>query len=194
MTDVATDIDSTAYDRFAVVVFGSDDVLKAVEEIRRALPPSGRPILPGHVTVKGTFIQPRDLSRTVQTVQATCAEHAPFELAAERPQAWEEDENVGVWLDVEPSDALAGLHRELVDALADHGQTIYRGETEGTFMPHLTIVQQVPRAQTRTIMSAIDGFDHRFTWTVHEVALVARRVGGQWETLVTFPLRGLAKR
>ena len=190
MTADGPRIDASAFDRYAVVAFGSAEIVAAVEQIRQALPPSGRPILPGHVTVKGTFVNPVDLERTVQTLRDCCASAAPFELTADRARQWEDGQFVGAWLDVEPSEALSRLHWQLVAALADHGETIYFGEAEGTFRPHLTIVQDVPLARAEVILPTIDRFGHRFTWTVSEIALVGRRGGTAWETLATFPLSG----
>ena len=34
-----------------------------------------------------------------------------------------------------------------------------------------------------TDLATIERFDHRFTWTADEVALVGRRGGAVWETL-----------
>lgn len=176
------------FDRFAVVLFGSPAVIAAVQVIREQLPPSGRPILPAHVTVKGTFINPVDLSQTMQTLQDVCARHAPVALTADHCRAWVDASYVGAWLDVEPTEPLAALHWELVRLLADHGETTYHGEAEGTFRPHLTVVQDAPAEQEAAILDTINRADHRFSWTAREVALVGRRGGTVWETLLTFSL------
>lgn len=181
--------DAAAFDRFAVVLFGSPDVIAAVEAIRQTLPPSGRPILPGHVTVKGTFIRPHDLTRTIETLRETCAEFAPVALTADTCRTWAEGSLTGAWLDVEQNEALSALHWRLVERLADHGETIYPGEASGEFRPHLTIVQELPGELEASIVATINAAEHRFSWTAHEVALVGRRGGLAWETLKTFPLR-----
>ena len=187
-------IDAAAFDRFAVVLFGSPPVIAAVETIRQSLPPSGRPILPGHVTVKGTFIKPHDLVRTVETLRAACAEFPPIALTADQCRTCVDGPYVGAWLTVEPSDVLSALHWRLVEQLADHGETIYPGESTGDFRPHLTIVQEVPAEHEASILATINAAEHRFTWTASEVALVGRRGGLAWETLATFPLGAQAQR
>lgn len=181
-------INAAAFDRFAVVLFGSPGVIAAVQALRDQLPPSGRPILPGHVTVKGTFVRPRDLDWTVETLRTSCAEFAPIALTAEQCRTWSEGLYCGAWLDVEMTDALATLHWRLVDQLVDHGETIYPGEASGEFRPHLTVVQEVAAELTDSVVATINAAEHRFAWTAREVALVGRRGGQNWETLATFPL------
>ena len=182
-------INAANFDRFAVVLFGSPEVIAAVQALRDQLPPSGRPILPGHVTIKGTFVRPRGLDWTVQMLRTICADFAPIALAADRCQTWNEGLFCGAWLDVELTDALAALHLRLVEELADHGETIYPGEASGKFRPHMTIVQEVAADLIESVVETINAAEHRFSWTAHEVALVGRRGGLAWETLTTFPLR-----
>lgn len=186
----APHLSAAAYDRFAVVLYGSPAVIAAVQAIRDQLPLSGRPILPGHVTVKGTFIDPVNLDQTAETIREIAARHAPIAVAADACRARVDGPYCGVWLDVEHTRAIHALHDELVRTLADHGKTIYAGEAEGRFRAHLTIVEEVPAEQEAAILATIERFDHRFAWTAREVALVGRRGGAAWETLTTPPLLG----
>jgi hypothetical protein len=55
-----------AYDRLAIVALGTPQIVDAVEQVRKVLPPSGRPILPAHVTVRGTFVEPTDVDEIVR--------------------------------------------------------------------------------------------------------------------------------
>ena len=146
-------ISAAAFDRFAVVLFGSPEVVERVQALR-----------------------------------TTCAEFAPIALTADRCQTWSEGLFCGAWLDVELTDALVALHWRLVEELADHGETIYPGEASGEFRPHLTIVQEVASELIESVVETINVSEHRFAWTAHEVALVARRGGLDWETVATFPL------
>jgi hypothetical protein len=54
----------------------------------------------------------------------------------------------------------------------------------------MTIVQQIPAADAA--VAAVDRLLGDCSFTVTEVALVGRRGGTVWETLLSFPLQGEA--
>jgi 2'-5' RNA ligase len=176
------------YDRFSIVAFAPPEVQEAVEALRRQLPPSGRPIMAAHVTLKGTFVEPRDLDDIAREVDRVCAAAAPFTIAAGEIHVSSGPETGGVLLAVQPSDALMALHQELVAALRDRCETIYGMEITGTFRPHLTIVQQIPVAALAGAQDLVERASPRYTFAVTEAVLVGRRGGRQWEPLRTTPI------
>ena len=176
------------YDRFAVDAYAAPAVLAVVEAIRRRLPPSGRPILPAHVTIKGTFVEPLDLDMIAERVRSCCAEAQPFTLRTGALHGWADGPHGGAWLAVEGPPELTTLHWRLVEASRDLCTTIYHGEDTGQFTPHLTLVQQIPAEQVKAAVSVIERFETRYAFPVSELALVGRRGGIRWETLATFPL------
>jgi 2'-5' RNA ligase len=182
------DLDPTAYDRFAVVAFGTPEVLAAVERARRMLPPSGRPILPAHVTVQGTFVEPSDFDEIMVRVRHASAEAQPFALTTAAVDVWSDEHGSGVLLHVEAAPEGVRLHWQLVEELKGLGTTIYYGEDIGVYTPHLTIVQQIPAAQAEDAVAVVAQELPSFAFTVTGLALVGRRGGTAWETLMTFPL------
>ena len=184
--------DPTCYDRFAVVVFATPELLEAVEAVRRILPPSGRPILPGHVTIKGTWIEPNDLDEMAARIRRCCAEARPFTLTSSELHAWppEGGEYATVVFEMRAADEGVRLHSQLVEELAGLATTIYDGEDIGVYTPHLTIVQQIAPEQADAAMPVIERLLPPFSFTATEAALVGRRGGMAWETLTTFPFRG----
>ena len=110
-------MDAAEYDRFAVVAFATPDVLDAVEGIRRRLPPSGRPILPAHVTIKGTFVEPLDLAAVTERIGSCCADARPVALRTGALRGWADGPHGGAWLAVEEAPELVTLHRRLVEEL-----------------------------------------------------------------------------
>jgi 2'-5' RNA ligase len=184
----ASRIDPAAYDRFAVVAFGSPGVVEAVERIRQALPPSGRPILPAHVTVKGTFVGPADLDEIARRVRACCAEARPFTLTTGALDVWSDEGGSGVLFHVEESPELTRLHWQLVERATGLATTIYYDEDIGVYTPHLTVVQQIPAEDARAAVPVIERLaPDGFTFPIAETALVGRRGGTAWETIATFP-------
>lgn len=182
-------LDPSAYDRFSVVAFGTPAVVDAVERIRRALPPSGRPILPAHVTVKGTFVEPVDLDEIAERIRACCAEAAPFALTTSTLDVWSDEGGSGVLFHVEESPEVTRLHWQLVEQVTGLARTIYYGEDIGVYTPHLTVVQQIPAGDAQAAVPTIERLAASgFTFPVTETALVGRRDGTAWETIATFPL------
>lgn len=182
------DLDPAPFDRFAVVAFGTPEVIAAVETIRRALPPSGRPILPAHVTVKGTFVEPIALAQIAVVIRSCCAEARSFTLTTSHLNVWDDEAGSGVLFEVEEAPELARLHWRLVERLKGLATTIYYGEDIGVYTPHLTIVQQIPAEDAEAAVPVIEKLSSGFSFPVAEVALVGRRGGAAWETLTTFPL------
>jgi 2'-5' RNA ligase len=187
-------LDPRAYDRFAVVALGTPEIVAAVERVRQMLPPSGRPILPAHVTVKGTFVEPTDLDEIVARVGRACAEAEPFALTTGAVDVWSDEHGSGVLLHVEAAAAGVRLHWRLVEELKGLGTTTYHGEDIGVYRPHLTIVQQIPAEHAHAAVAVVERKLPGFTFTVTELALVGRRGGLAWETLTTFPLGPAAPR
>jgi 2'-5' RNA ligase len=187
-------LDPSAYDRFAVVALGTPEAVAAVERVRRMVPPSGRPILPAHVTVKGTFVEPTDLDEIVARVGRAGAEAEPFALTTGAADIWTDEHGSSVVLHAEAAPECVRLHWQLVEDLKGLGTTIYYGEDIGVYTPHLTIVQQIPAADAKAASVIVERELPGFTFTVTELALVGRRGGLVWETLTTFPLGPAAPR
>ncbi|HZO24710.1 MAG TPA: 2'-5' RNA ligase family protein [Chloroflexota bacterium] len=183
--------DPSSFDRFAVVAFGTPEVVEAVEQIRRALPPSGRPILGAHVTVKGTFVDPTDLDQIAERVRATCAASRPFTLTTSEIHIWSDEAGSGVLFEIEESPELTRLHWQLVEQVKELATTIYYGEDIGSYRPHLTVVQQIPHADADAAVPMIERLSAGFTFLVTKTALVGRRGGTAWETIATFPIGSL---
>src|SRR5262245_6473083 len=132
------DLDPGAYDRFSVVAYGTPEIVAAVERVRQMLPPSGRPILPAHVTVKGTFVEPTDLDEIAARIGRACAEAEPYTLTTGIVDVGSNGDSSGVGLHVEAAEEGVRLHWQLVEVLKGLATTIYYGEDIGVYMPHLT--------------------------------------------------------
>ena len=175
------------YDRFSVVVFAPPEIRVAVETLRRRLPPSGRPIMQAHVTIKGTFVEPRDLDEIASAISQACADAAPFRLATTGIRVFER-EGGGVGLAIQETEPFFALHQRLVADLGPLCRTIYEAELTGTFHPHLTIVQQLPAEAIEPARAAVEAANLLVEFPATEASLVGRRGGAVWETLQSFPI------
>ena len=175
------------YDRFSIVAFAPPADRAAVDELRRRLPPSGRPILQAHVTIKGTFVEPSDLDQIADAIEKACAGAAPFRLTTTGIRVFDR-EGGGVGLAIQESDAFFALHRRLAADLGPLCRTIYEAELTNTFHPHLTIVQQIPASAIEPARATVEAANLHIDFPATEASLVGRRTGHAWETLQSFPL------
>ncbi|HEU5314562.1 MAG TPA: 2'-5' RNA ligase family protein [Chloroflexota bacterium] len=177
----------TDYDRFSIVAFAPPDVRERVDALRRQLPPSGRPIMQAHVTLKGTFVEPYDLDVIVSAIERTCAAAEPFRLTTTGIRVFTR-EGGGVGLAIQEVEPFFTLHRRLAADLQPLCRTIYEAELTGDFHPHLTIVQQLPANAIDPARAAVEAADLHIDFAAEEASLVGRRNGQVWETLRAFPI------
>ena len=180
------EINPTAYDRFSIVAFAPPEILEEVDELRLQAPPSGRPIMRAHITVKGTFVDPVNLHEIVEAIRGQAAQAQQSTVIAERVHSWNDGSSAGIALLVDTSDSFMALHRRLVEALADRCTTIYPMETTGQFAPHLTLVQAIPASGLPEALAVVERFRPQYRFLVRDIALVGRRDGTTWEALATF--------
>lgn len=178
------------YDRFSVVTFAPPEIRAQVEEIRRQLPPSGRPIMQAHVTVKGTFVQPSDLDLIAERISIRCVEARPFPLAIGHVYTGGKGQDGYIGLRVDESEPMSRLHWHLVTDLQDLCDTTYGKEATDQFSPHLTIVQQIPAECLPEAQAIVERFHPSFNFDVTEFSLVGRRGAAVWESLATFAIGG----
>jgi 2'-5' RNA ligase len=176
-------------DRFSVVIYAPPEVQDQVEEIRRLAPPCGRPMMPAHITVKGSFVRPTDLDLITERTRHCCEAAQPFTVEARRIQLWGDDRLAIFTLSVEASEPLSDFHWHLVREIKDLAVTDYYGEDIGIFSPHITLVQDFPTVEVPAALAAIKRFSPRYTFEATEAALAGRRGGTVWEPLAVFPLR-----
>lgn len=175
------------YDRFSIVAFAPPEDRAAVDELRRRLPPSGRPILQAHVTLKGTFVEPGDLDKIADAIEKACADASSFPLTTTGIRVFGR-EGGGIGLAIQESDAFFALHRRLAADLASLCRTIYEAELTNTFHPHLTIVQQIPVSAIEPARATVESANLHIDFPATEASLVARRAGQAWESLRSFPI------
>jgi len=175
------------YDRFSVVAFAPPDIRETVDALRRTLPPSGRPILQAHVTLKGTFVDPQDLDEIATRVRQASAEATPFTISTTDLHLFS-GEGGALALMLDPPGALLALHHRLVEELRPLCRTIYELEGATAFRPHLTLVQQLSPDQLDAARPTVQQANLHVTFDATEASLVGRRIGRAWETLRAFPI------
>ena len=178
------------FDWFSVVTFAPPAVQEQVDEIRRLaqLPP--RPMIPAHVTLRGTFEKPTDLDLVAAAVRACASAHAPSVVSANRLHVWRHDDRSTVVLLAEVPPEVEALHWDLIAALKwlCVPAAPYRDEESAPYHPHLTLVQTILRANEAAALATIERFSPGYAFTAAEATLMGRRGGTRWERLASFPI------
>jgi 2'-5' RNA ligase len=171
------------------VLFAPRSVRTGVNRLRAAAPPSGVPVMDAHVTVKGTFVRmtPEDALALIQRV---CTHVPPIPLQCQGLQAWfrMNDESVSLVVPVWQHPDLLRLHDALHSALGDPDRTLYRGDKSHWYSPHLTIVQQIPRARLAEALAVLPAPQWSFLAT--DVALMRQETDLSWREVGRAPLTG----
>jgi len=182
---------SAEYDRFSVVAFAPDPVRESIEDLRRQLPASGRPIIAPHVTLKGTFVDPVDLNQIAARVAAACEPVEPIEVSLGELYDYTNGEHASIGFRVLAPAALADLHRRLVSSLevlcVPLGGSF---ENPDVIHPHLTVVQQISIESLASARKVADAYDVPRRFRLVEAAVMGRRHGGEWEVLSTATFGG----
>lgn len=200
----------------SVIYPAEDAVIDEVRRLRGVLPASGVPVMEAHVTLYGT-IYDLEPDEALARLQHICRLHPPVQLRAVGVQVWlgrggppstVNENRQALYLDPlpdgdEPSASLAmpvfgqgqegdralrELNIAAWSALADEGRTKGTFGSSANFVPHLTLVQSMPR---RLVLEALDvlGDMPEYEFEGREVALMQREPDGF--TLVgTAPLLG----
>jgi 2'-5' RNA ligase len=176
-------MNSADFDRYSVVAFAPDPVGARIEVLRRLLPPSGRPIIAPHVTLKGTFVDPSNLETIAAIIRSACrlVDPVEVELGGVFDHTGSDYAAIGFHVLVPP--ALRALHRQLVELIGPLCTPLERGENPDEYRPHLTVVQQIPNATLANARRTVDSFDVPKRFVLDGAALMGRRRGAEWEIL-----------
>ena len=187
--------DKNGYTGYAVVVMMPDDVQRKVAAVRGQLT-IPVPMIPAHVTVKGTFVRPPDLDEIVRIVNAVADETAPLSIELQEQLLWGREGARTVAISVKSSLPVDGLHRKLFNAIQPITTNVYGREAAEGFHFHMTVYQEVDEPNHRKGLALAAGLHLPDRVDAHSMCLMARigprGPGGEWHILQEFPCgRGL---
>jgi 2'-5' RNA ligase len=193
LTDIGTTVGAPAaprhaavgFERYAVVTFATTQICEDLRKVRAQCAPSGRPLMDAHVTVKGGFLDLRDLDAALRAIGEAVAWANPFAIRTTDPQVLTRGDRASIVLPLEESRALRAMHDRLVEALAPHGVHDSQQDLPGAYAPHVTVVQNVPIDGLERSVRAVEGWRLNYFWTVRDVDLVGLR-DGLWQSLRVF--------
>jgi 2'-5' RNA ligase len=172
------------------VAFAPQSIREEVEGIRGLWQSPPRPMIPAHVTLRGTFEQVADLTAVLDSVRACASKHIPGEIHASKLHVWRRDDRSTIVLLAEVAPEVESLHWDLLSAMRGlcAPASPYRDEETSPYHPHLTLVQNIDSTNEERALAAIGrlGLDYAFVAT--EASVMGRLGGTRWEALASFPI------
>ena len=176
------------HERFSVVAFADEAVLATVDAIRREIPPRIA-VMPAHVTLKGSFIEPVSLATIEERIEHTAAQGTPLQVEVDRMYSGEKH----LGLALVPGPDLVALHDSLFYALEDLVEDVYGDGPGEDYRPHLTVLYGLEPEERARAQSFLGPLELVRSIELREVSLVGRVGGaedGLWEVIGTWPMGG----
>ena len=182
------DAPSARYERYSIVAFADAVTTALVDALRAAIPPR-IPVMPPHVTVRGSFVEPVSLAAVWAAIEEESAATAPMSVEVERLQVGE----TSVGLRLRPHPRLQSLHDRLYHRLATQVTDVYGDAPGAGYRPHMTAMyglDAAAKAQLAPLLSDLEGLG---AIELESVSLVGRggsAQSGRWVTIGTAPMSG----
>lgn len=182
MTDVKTNTT-------AIVVIPPPEVCEPIQGIRRKYDKKIDRWMP-HINLIYPF-RPREVfDAAAPRIAEALREFAPFSVAFRSFRSFSHGyERFTMWLEPEPSEPFVQIQLALHDLFPDCHEV---SNFENGFVPHLSVGQARGARFLESRLSELRAFWKPVTFTVGEVALIARPEVGPFEVVRTLPLGGSA--
>lgn len=143
----------------------------SVQAIRKAHDKGFRRWLP-HLTLLYPFAPKRDFKAVLPELAQVGWSQKPFELTLSTFRSFRHGPAYTVWLEPEPKAAVVGLHKALLEALPQFGDT---ASFKGGFTPHLSVGQVEGAAKLKRLIGELQEGWQPLRFEVSEMSLISRR-------------------
>lgn len=174
------------HERFAVVAFADERVHNIVEDLRREIPPRIA-VMPAHVTVKGSFVEPISSKEVQRRIERQALRTDRMVVDVERVALGD----THLSLSLIPNPALVEFHNGLYYALEDLVRDDYGDGPGDEYRPHLTVLYGLSAEERVRTFGLLGPLEQVKDVELREVSLVGRRGGavdGIWEVIHAWPL------
>jgi len=177
--------DRFGYSVYAVVIVAPREIMQMVGGLRQTLRIT-RPMIPAHVTVKGTFYDVPDLDDLRKRLAALATRMRSFRLRFDGQQHANEGRHR--FFAVQKTYELMNLHRDLESLIGPVSKNAY-GDHE--YQPHLTIYERVTEEQAATGQVVAEFMDPGAGFIATAFSLMARKgkaADGTWVEVQRYAL------
>lgn len=165
--------------KLGIAIFPPKEVQDVANRLRKRYDPNYALIAP-HITIKEAFEVPEDtLPDVVNTLNRIADETNSFELHIHKVSHFHPTNNV-IYFAIQENEQLNSLHERIFnDPLLKH-------ERKYSFVPHVTIGQNIADDELHDIYSRLRMRDFDFKFAVNRFHLVYQLDNLQWSTYETF--------
>lgn len=177
--------DRFGYSVYAVVIMAPREIMQMVGALRQTLK-IARPMIPAHVTVKGTFYDIPDLEDLRKRLAGVAGRMQSFRLRFDGQQAANEGKHR--FFVMQRSRELMNLHEDLESLINPISKNAY-GDQE--FQPHLTIFERVTKEQAAAGGTLAEFMDPGAGFIATAYSLMARQgsaAEGRWVEVQRYAL------
>ena len=185
-------VDRFGHSGYAVVILAPEDIQGEIELVRRQLE---IPIhmIPAHVTVKGTFIDPPSVEEVSTIVENVAQATQTFVMRTGETLAWGREKSRTAVISVNSSDQLDDLHRQLFSSIEPITTNVYGAEKAEGFRFHMTVYQDVDEANHIKGQALVAGLSVPERVVANSLCLMGRSgprgPRGAWHVIEETPLR-----
>ncbi|WP_442599229.1 YjcG family protein [Neobacillus sp. D3-1R] len=163
---------------YGVVIFPSKKLQDLANSYRKRYDPHYS-LIPPHLTLKYTFTATDEEVRNIANQLKEIAQnHKPFPLKTYKFSSFHPVNNV-IYLKVEPTPELEGLHADLNNRLSGE-------KSEYAFVPHITIGQKLSNDEHSDVYGSLRMMDVNHTEEVDRFHLLYQLENGSWTVYETF--------
>ncbi|KKI93677.1 hypothetical protein WQ54_03460 [Bacillus sp. SA1-12] len=138
-------------------------------------------LVPPHVTLKTSFeATDEELTQITRELRNIAEEASPLKLTIKKVSSFAPVNNV-IYLKVEPTDELQGLHEKLHNG-------VLKSQPEYSFVPHITIGQNLSDDEHSDVLGSLRMLDITHEEVVNRFHLLYELENGSWTVYETFLL------
>lgn len=166
--------------KYGIALFPSKKLQDLANSYRKRYDPHYA-LVPPHLTLKAEFeASEEDLKKITQEIRRTAQDANPLKISIKKFSSFSPVNNV-IYLKVEPTKELQELHVKL------HSYTL-RSNPEYTFVPHITIGQNLSNDEHSDVLGSIQMLDTQHEEVVDRFHLLYQLENGSWTVYETFLL------
>lgn len=182
-------VDESGHSGYCVVIMAPPDIQEAIGNIRNQLD-IPVPMIPAHVTAKGTFTNPPSIDAICNIISSTANETSPLVLELDDYNIWGQEDSRAYVARIKSSPELDTLHENLFQAIDPITTNVYGPEAAKNFHFHMTIYQEVDEANHKKGLELTSSLELPQSMKSDSMCLMGRvgprGPGGIWHIIQEF--------